>query len=150
MAIHMFTATLDLGEGHAVSGFGRTKNAALSNLMKKVREGATVLQVLKNGTVIPAALFARLPKDGIPKTHGILIFERHSHSSGEVCEHRVFAIRRGRFDVWIHEETHYIGSDPCLHSFLDSNSEYNFPLPEGSLEFAEGVWVPRIAAVYSY
>lgn len=48
------------------------------------------------------------------------------------------------------DEQYTIGDVPVEHWFLDSNSDYEFPLPKGSFEFIDNALVPCGSAQYDY
>jgi len=85
---------------------------------------------------------------------GLLVLERCNHSDGEPYEWRVFAIPYGTYvlrGLGCAEEgwEYVIGGTLVVYSFLDCNGDYEFELPEGSLELV-GTWVECPAAQYHY
>ena len=97
----------------------------------------------------------------LPDGYGMLILERCSHSSGDAYDLRFFAVKRGTHLLEARYESdgspldlpgrqYAVGDTPTVYSFMDRNDDYAFLLPEGSMEFVDGGWVPCEAAQYHY
>lgn len=156
---------------------GETEEQAIENLLGLISGRIGVSKVLKNGTKLETWILEQLPKEGVPSTHGLLLLQTICHSSGSSGYPRVFAVKRGEHGIYCDfrgprekEEDQawterqgvpkpirfgqakkvLIGDEPALYSFCDSNSQYEYPLPEGSLEFVDGSWVATTAAKYDY
>jgi hypothetical protein len=85
--------------------------------------------------------------------HGLLILERCAHGSGNAYEHRYFAVRFGKITLtrggYTREEV-VISDHPSTYTFLDCNGDYSYKLPEGSMEYVDGAWIPNTVAEYDY
>ncbi len=98
-----------------------------------------------------------LPTEGIPEGYGLLVLQQHCHSSGSLRGRRIFAATKGGWmaltdgALWFSEDdVLMIGDEPVVHVFCDSNSEYSYDLPAGSLEWTPAGWMPQTEARYFY
>gem|GEM_PF-6810239 len=128
-------------------GKGQTKAEALAACLAQIGPHIEEGIELSDTLVVPEDVAVRLPQT-LPEGHGLLILERCSHSSGNPYDHRFFAVRYGT--CTLQRDSIVIGGKPVMYSFLDCNADYEFPLPEGSMEFVEGQWTPCAAAKYDY
>ncbi len=112
------------------------------------------------GVLVPPRVAPLIPTV-VPEGYGVLILERSSHSSGNAYDWRIFAVRCGTYTLRQRDPMHpedsasdtgmyTVGQYPTLYGFLDSNSDYELLLPEGSTELVGGVWVPGEVAAYNY
>jgi len=141
-----------------ISGEGDTPEAAradcareLQKIMAELAERTEVRICLGEHFTVP--LSTPIPTR-MPPGMGLLVMIRVSHNDGEAYEWRVFAVPHGTFALGragdVESDEYVIGETPVYHSFLDSNSDYEYPLPTGSMEFIEGDWYACSAAAYDY
>ncbi len=155
-----YIASACLGD-HLVRGTGpdeASARAACEQELRQIHDDSlrciSCHRQFTDGGVVSLDTAARLPAE-LPGHLGILVMQRCGHSDGEPYEDRIFGVPRGPISIhkrdWIPGAQEYvIGDDLVMHSFLDCNAEYEFPLPEGSVEFIEGAMVPCAAAAYDY
>ena len=144
-------------EGILLQGSGPTPEDAKTECLRAIEKHLEMQIEIAPNVVLPPAVATRVPKE-IPPGYGLLIMERVSHSDGHPYDWRFFAIPYGKHRVeknrWHPLGVLVIETLPVLHSFTDSNSEYSFQLPSGSMEHKrEGgvfVWVPQTTAEYGY
>lgn len=121
--------------------------------------GMTVFANIGSRCFIPVSAADKMPRQ-IPDGFGLLILQTCCHSSGSIGEHRFFAVpigqhQTGRLNSWSGEGKLDIAipiavEAPKLVSFLNSNSEYHFPLPLGSMEWVGEAWRLTERAEYRY
>lgn len=141
-----------------IRGKGDTRDAAHADCERELQQTVAELrsrmeiQIDLGGSIfIPDG--TPVPSD-LPEGMGLLVMIRASHNDGEAYERRIFALPHGTHALsrsGIEESQDcVIGPVPTSHYFLDCNSDYEYPLPEGSMEFIEGDWYACKAAAYDY
>ena len=153
MTRHIVSVSVSHGfDSEYLAGEGATEEEAAENCLAQVRQRLFHGVKLAEDIILPKEVAARVPT--VPDGHGLLILECCSHSSGDSYDWRFFAVRRGTHALgrvetdwtWPFEA----GAIPVLHMFADCNAEYEFTLPEGSMQFVDGGWVPQTVAQYFY
>lgn len=165
-----WTAGLDIekeGKQFYIKGSGNTREEAIIDCLRQVREHISVYAVLAKNVAVPEDVLPKVPAD-LPPDRGLLILQTVSRRDDEKYEWRFFAIPYGTFtlmrrgiketfsgvDKAIGEERRVgeclIGPIPFKWIFFEPDSLYEFPLPEGSQEFVNGAWVSRKSADYFY
>jgi hypothetical protein len=142
----------------AVIGKGSTEEEAIENCLSAVRKHIEMSREVADGIKLPPKVAAMVPT-ALPEGSGLLILECCSHSDGSAYNWRFFAIQYGTLRLSRYfdgEEStqggneYVISEKPIMHSFLDCNADYEFPLPSGSMEFVNEAWVSCSAAQYGY
>lgn len=164
-AVKKITASLTLSyhignDDTEITAEGETQEEALEKLLQDVRGHVTFGVKLPGGVWLESEVADDLPE--VPDGYRLFILYRCSHSHGEICDWRIFAlptnkdvrlVRRVDFPEASEQkvESYKAGDTVLKHSFLDSNSEYSYHfLPEEALEYSEGRWVQNSEAAYDY
>lgn len=148
-----------------IQGSGNNREEAIEDCLRQLREHISVFARLAEHAEVPEDILPKVPAD-LPAGCGLLILDTLGLSDPEKCEWRFFAIPYGTFTlkrrrlskisgdlykatgVEEREGECPIGPTPLQWTFFHPDSLYEFPLPEGSQEFVDGVWIPRKAAQY--
>ena len=138
-----------------VTGEGANPEEAIQNCLQQVRNHISLVLALTESVSIPLEIVGQVPLD-IPKGMVLVIFERCSHSDGEAYDWRFYAVPvHGLITAspgWYLPTCGKGIKKPVEKiSFVDTNSEYYFKLPQGSLEYTDGGgWKPVYRATYHY
>lgn len=141
---------------------GDTKEAAIEAALSQIQRRIRLYAEISDGVCLPLDVASRVPRP--PTGFRLLVLEIGSHNDGEPYGWRFFAVTCAPFvlsrgygeesdpEVKAAEKGKACddGEAPIMHSFLDCNAGYYFRLPLGSMEYAEGSWVPRLIAQYHY
>lgn len=144
-----------------MSGKGGSEEEAIEDLLRKIRRNAEFSQVFPNGSSLPLEFVKKkLPKEGVPKTHGLVVLEYWDDKVREVLRRRIFAIPKNQTLLYVvygasgdrSVEEATAGDDPVVCAFYGAYrfGKYHFilRLPQKSLEFVGKKWVTRSRVWY--
>jgi hypothetical protein len=134
---------------HRVVGQGMSQEEAEQNCLQRLREELEVLVKLAEGIAIPLGYASKVPKE-LPVGYQLVVFERSSHCSGDSYDWRFFAVKPGSYRLGENRGETQVGSAPVIIHTMDSNSDVEYPLPHGSMEYVGGQWLPSKGVAYNY
>jgi len=131
-----------------IQGKGETKAEAIENCLAQIRAHIESGVKLNDGAILPEDAIEYAPKE-LPPSRSLLVLEKFSHNSGLPYNYRFFAVPFGSFRIREGEEIN-VGIESQTYKFVDCNTDYEFNLPRGSMEYVNGAWVPNNVAEYDY
>ena len=136
-----------------IVGKGDNEAEAVQDCQKQIREriSISIHKEVAPNVVLPLDVAEQAPKS-LPDGYGLLILERCDCECGLPNSWRFFAVQRGKHKL----KTPYWGDFlkfritvvPLLYSFEGPDCDFEIKLPENSMEFVQGQWVPCECAKY--
>jgi hypothetical protein len=147
-----FISQVRIQGGFIAGGRGATQEEAERDCLQRVKQHLETSVVLVNHdtsrVTLPVHQMDRMPKE-LPEGCQLVIFERTPaglHSKPN--DWRFFALKPSTFTVE-GREVEITDRTVCVHT-QDAHANVTYPLPEGSMEYVKGEWVPSAAVVYNY
>ena len=134
-----------------ITGKGTSAEEAKQDCLQKLSLELEVEVKVVGGT-IPLEVAERAPSH-LPPGCQLVVFERtHSGSWGTPYNWRFFALPFGRYTI-DQRRFKVTGRCPIVIDTIDNtdtNSDLVYPLPEGSVEYVDGQWLPSFGVEYDY
>lgn len=86
----------------------------------------------------------------LPSGLQLVIFERENHTDGSFYDQRFFAIKPGLYQLGVDDKVTLVDQTPVIIYILDNITGVLCSLPQGSMEYKDGKWVPASCVAYGW
>ena len=145
----IYVCSLYREEEGTIIGRGSSAEEAKDKCLQELSGYLDVEVEFEEGVTIPLAEAERIPSP-LPSGCQLVVFERSSHCHGGSYDWRFFAIPFGYYTIDKGRDIEVTDHCPVVVRTVDSNSDVTYPLPEGSVEYVDGRWLPSFGVEYGY